>query len=341
MNFQKACAILKIDRREVGLMNQVFVKKKYHILALRYHPDRNKDVHADRDFKEINEAYQYLQSHPQNDETKWMSILQKIRESLNSEFLFAIYKLLREYTPLFQYIFLMEKRAIYWFSQGALKKRRQQQDNKPNFKEDVKSFFMNDDDADDDDDDDDDNNDDYENDHEQETMGKDENENEHPLENDHHNEPENENEQENENENIMVLRPFLDDVLVESVFKYTRFGNKLLIPLWHHEMEYDISGCFVVQIIPKLPSKNYWIDRHNNLHQIIEYQVAELWDCVLQEKCVEVFFGRKRLLFYPHHLQMKKKQLWKWENVGIPKINNHNVFDVSIRADIILHIHIS
>lgn len=311
MNYKKACAILNLDRHEVNVKN---VKKKYHMLALRYHPDRNKDVHADRDFKQINEAYQYLLNNNNDD----ANILQKMRESLNMEFFLAIFKL---YTALY---ILMEKRAIYWFSQGALKKRRQNSNNNnPNFKEDMQSFFMYDQQQDHDDE----NECEYENDH-------------HECEKEADQEEDQETEELDETENIMVLRPFLDDVLVESVFKYTRFGNKLLIPLWHHEIEYDISGCFVVQIIPKLPSKNYWIDNDNNLHQIIEYQISELWDCVLHEKYVEVFFGRKRLLFYPHHLQMKKKQLWKWEKVGIPKINHHNVYDVSLRADIILHIHI-
>jgi molecular chaperone DnaJ len=36
------------------------VKQAYRKLSLRYHPDRNKDVDADKRFKEITEAYQML-----------------------------------------------------------------------------------------------------------------------------------------------------------------------------------------------------------------------------------------------------------------------------------------
>ena len=35
------------------------IKKAYRELALRYHPDRNKDKGAEEKFKEINEAYYF------------------------------------------------------------------------------------------------------------------------------------------------------------------------------------------------------------------------------------------------------------------------------------------
>ncbi|VVC03838.1 Chaperone protein DnaJ [Candidatus Bilamarchaeum dharawalense] len=36
------------------------IKKAYRRLALKYHPDRNKDADAEEKFKEINEAYAVL-----------------------------------------------------------------------------------------------------------------------------------------------------------------------------------------------------------------------------------------------------------------------------------------
>jgi hypothetical protein len=66
-----------------------------------------------------------------------------------------------------------------------------------------------------------------------------------------------------------------------------------------------------------------------------------LWDCVAEEKYLEIYFGKKRFLFYPQDLQLTNYQTWKWHNQGISKININNIYDVSVRADVILHIHIT
>ena len=86
-------------------------------------------------------------------------------------------------------------------------------------------------------------------------------------------------------------------------------------------------------------SKN--IDDENNLHQRIEYTLCELWDYVAEEKYLEIFFGKKRFIFYPQDLQLMMHQTWTWRNQGISKINMTNIYDVSLRADVVLHIHIT
>ena len=150
----------------------------------------------------------------------------------------------------------------------------------------------------------------------------------------------------------MILRPVLDDVLLDNVYKYVytesnseeSLGHPFIIPLWHHELVYEnpeTDSDFVVKIIPKLPSPNYWIDDENNLHQIVEYTVYELWDYVIDNKCIEVYFGRKRFVFYPTGLKLQPEQEYTWKNAGISTINSTNVYDTSKRADVVLHVHIS
>ena len=139
-----------------------------------------------------------------------------------------------------------------------------------------------------------------------------------------------------------VINPLLDDVLTENVYKYILKDETYLIPLWHHELVYEKDNVeLIVKVIPKLPSANYWIDEDNNLHQKIEYNLCELWDCVTEDKSMEIYFGKKRLLFYPNRLKLQTEQTWEWKNQGISTINSCNVYDISKKADIILHIHIS
>ena len=148
----------------------------------------------------------------------------------------------------------------------------------------------------------------------------------------------------------MIVRPVLEDVITDNVYQYsvsnaeTGTTDKYMIPLWHQELVYDRGedkGDFIVKIIPKLPSSNYWIDDDNHLHQKVEYTLYELWDCVIDNKCMEIYFGKKRFVFYPNRIKLQEEQTWTWENQGISQINMENVYDISKKADVILHIHIS
>ena len=311
MNYKTACKILHLDEDKKHDIH--IIKKSYHALALMYHPDKNNDVDAEHVFKEVNEAYQYLQEGQKDPYDVFLDfvtsslVMEKvfcacethsigIIQSLESSKFIIIYKLFKKYRHLFQFSQefdkFMETRYIYWFSQGSLKERHKKDGHlSENTSPPTSSLTHTEDD-------------------------------------------------DNNNNETMILRPVLEDVIIDNVYKYTYHGSVLLIPLWHHEIEYDISGDFVVKIIPKLPSINYWIDENNNLHQKIEYTITELWDCAVENKFMEIFFGKKRFIFYPHDLQLKSYQTWTWKMEGISCINHNNIFDVSRRADVVLHIYI-
>ena len=140
---------------------------------------------------------------------------------------------------------------------------------------------------------------------------------------------------------IFLLQPTLEDLWNHNVYQCTKYGDTFLIPLWHHELVYDIKEKeLVVQIKPRLPV-NYWIDEDNNLHKVQQYTISELWDGVVNEKGVHVFFGKKRFVFYPYQLQLKTHQTWTWEKQGISAIQEESIYDISRKSDVILHVHIT
>lgn len=60
MNFQRACKILGIN--ELNLDAET-VRKQYKMMALKFHPDKNKSSNATAEYQEIKEAHDFLMNH--------------------------------------------------------------------------------------------------------------------------------------------------------------------------------------------------------------------------------------------------------------------------------------
>lgn len=140
MNFNTACRLLDIDSTDKNWRN--VLKKQYKIKALKYHPDRqkNKDGKYNDDlFKEISAAYQYLENYDEmtsfyeNPRTYLGNLIilcehqaTLILQELDGENFVKIYNIIIKYKQFLRFSSafydFMEKRNIYWFSQGKPEK---------------------------------------------------------------------------------------------------------------------------------------------------------------------------------------------------------------------------
>lgn len=350
MNFSRAKEILEMDDQEIS---HSFIKKQYHAKALMFHPDKNKEENASAKFQEIQEAYEFLTKNapisspePNSYTTLLRFFMGSIDEPYHAEYIqtllekvlsvcemqalqiiqhanyskfMMIYNILTKYRHVFHLSDLfyveMEKRSIYWLSQGNMKKQRLYETLR-------RDFVLSEEDRDED------------NKRYKKVIHSEWNL-EYEVEI-----PECEGE-ENQIE-TMILRPTLNDLWEHNLYRYTKNEEKYLIPLWHHELLYEYQESdFIVKIIPALPSLHFWIDSDNNLHQKIEYTIREMWDAVLQGKCLEVYFGKKRFVFYPTDLKLTQVQTWTWHQQGISKIQEQSIYDISRKADVVLHIYIN
>lgn len=84
MNYNDACNILDLSKN----FTEKDLKQKYYMKALLYHPDKNKESDANDRFREILEAYNYLNNYNKNnnlntsDEKSYINILNKFLDGI-------------------------------------------------------------------------------------------------------------------------------------------------------------------------------------------------------------------------------------------------------------------
>jgi curved DNA-binding protein CbpA len=134
-------------------------------------------------------------------------------------------------------------------------------------------------------------------------------------------------------EDIVVLNPNIDDLLNQSVYKLKQEdGTILFVPLWHRELEYD--GVFV-DCLPMLPD-NVGLDEHNNIHVNCLLKAADLWD----KEEVEVLVGSRAYNLDINRLRLVSKQVVQMEGMGIPVPNEADIFNVSRLSSVYAHVEI-
>jgi hypothetical protein len=139
------------------------------------------------------------------------------------------------------------------------------------------------------------------------------------------------------NDRIIRIFPNISDLLDENVYKLVENDQEYLIPLWHHELIYDDGdkGEITVLCCPKI-EKNMEIDENNNIHIYKTYNLQELWEL----SQIEIAIGKKTLKIQRDSLKLIDRQIITIPSIGIPQINNKNIYDISKKGNINITIEI-
>jgi hypothetical protein len=137
-----------------------------------------------------------------------------------------------------------------------------------------------------------------------------------------------------EKDEHITLYVGLDELMNDNLYKIKVGGNEYIIPLWHHELVYDHSGNELkIDCIPVL-SEDIQIDENNNIHVNVEYDIEELWE----KDEITVLLGKQEFTIYPKQLRLCREQTVVFNEKGISKINTKKIFEVTKRADIMIHV---
>ena len=138
---------------------------------------------------------------------------------------------------------------------------------------------------------------------------------------------------------IFILNPSVEDLFENNLYKLYINNILYIVPLWHSEVCFDTTqNEIIVRCVPELPN-NVYIDENNNLIVNISIELNHL---LLKEKFILCKISNQEFNIPIDELSIKKNQQYVFINKGISRIkykeNEIDIYDISEKGDVIVNI---
>lgn len=139
----------------------------------------------------------------------------------------------------------------------------------------------------------------------------------------------------NEKDECIILNPSLHDLYENNLYKLTHKEKVYIIPLWHHELIYDLDNNkdLYVNCYPILP-ENIEIDEKNNVHINVVYNINDIWG----KEYIYVTCNEIQYPIQVNTLKMTEEQTVIFVKKGITKINTKDIYNISYKSDLFINI---
>ena len=146
-----------------------------------------------------------------------------------------------------------------------------------------------------------------------------------------------------ENDRRVILYPSLSDLFACNVYKLVEGGETYLIPLWMDELVYDLvladsaePSELIVHCVPVLPENTY-MDENNHIHQKVVWNLSDIWTGGVD---ISVTLGGQTFVVKLNQLRLQREQVVVFARQGIPKPNLSEIFDVSHKGNVYIHVYL-
>ena len=132
-----------------------------------------------------------------------------------------------------------------------------------------------------------------------------------------------------------VVSAPLDQILEGRIYKLHHEGETYMVPLWHEQLSFLLPGGseLMVTCKPKLP-EGVTIDEYNDLHVHVEAAAST----ILTEGCLRVPIGEKVVAVNGERLRIQKRQTHRMSGEGCPRLDIGDVYNDSVKGDIVVHV---
>jgi len=143
------------------------------------------------------------------------------------------------------------------------------------------------------------------------------------------------------NDKIIILRSSLDDLWQNNIYKLNYVGEYYLVPLWHNELHFEKNNVIVL-CNPTLPD-NISIDENNNIIMDVNINVKnELSELITgNENYKIVSIGCQNFAIPLNKLSLKKYQMYKFKGQGISRIIENDIYNTSNKSDVIMRVYLN
>lgn len=136
------------------------------------------------------------------------------------------------------------------------------------------------------------------------------------------------------NDEVIILNPTLEDLFDNNLYRLTLDKNTYIIPLWHHELQYDNNGKDLYVRCNPVLLDDIEIDETNDIHVYKSYKIHEIWG----KQDIEIKIGNRIFPIEAYELKFIENQTVFILNSGISRPNVKNIYDISMVSTIYIHV---